>query len=99
MNRRMVRGLVAVSCLLWVGCGTPETANGSGALKEVPRERTMILGLLQMLDYDSFNPYLPGVTSDTGFNFLFEPLYFYNAYGRKDNLVPWIAEGHEYNED
>ena len=99
MNRRMVRGLIAASCLLWVGCGTPETANGSGALKEVPRERTMILGLLQMLDYDSFNPYLPGVTSDTGFNFLFEPLYFYNAYGKKDNLVPWIAEGHEYNED
>ena len=99
MNRRMVRGLVAVSCLLWAGCGTPEIADGPGALKEVPRERTMILGLLQMLDYDSLNPYLPGVTSDTGFNFLFEPLYFYNAYGKKDNLVPWIAEGHEYNED
>ena len=99
MKRRMARHLIAASCLLGIACGAPETADGPGALKQVPRERTMILGLLQMLDYDSFNPYLPGVTSDTGFNFLFEPLYFYNAYGEKDNLERWIAEGHEYNED
>ena len=53
----------------------------------------------QMKDYDTFNPYLPGRTSRTGYQFLYEPLYFYNAYGASDNIIPWIATGHEFNAD
>jgi hypothetical protein len=45
------------------------------------------MGLPQMQDYDAFNPYIPGVSS-TGSNFLYEPLYYYNAYGEEDNLIP-----------
>ena len=51
----------------------------------------------QFQDYDAFNPYLPGKVSRTGYNFLYEPLYFYNAY--RDEIIPWIATGHEYNAD
>ena len=51
----------------------------------------------QFQDYDAFNPYLPGKVSRTGYNFLYEPLYFYNAY--RDEIIPWIATGHEYNSD
>jgi len=53
----------------------------------------------QFQDFDSFNPYLPGKVSRTGYNFLYEPLYFYNAYREEDGLIPWIAEGHEYSDD
>ncbi len=52
-----------------------------------------------MKDYDTFNPYVPGQTSRTGYQFLYEPLYFYNAYGAKDNIIPWIATGHDFNAD
>ena len=96
---RIIAILIASIALLCIACGEGNAPGETEALQQVPRNRTMILGLPQMLDYDSFNPYLPGVTSDTGFNFLFEPLYFYNAYGEEDNLLPWIAEGHQYNED
>ena len=55
-------------------------------------------GLPQMRDYDSFNPFIVG-TQSPGFDYLFEPLYFYNAYVEKDHVIPWIAESHEYNAD
>ena len=81
-------------------CGLALSACGSdeGAIKNVPRDRTLILGLPQMRDYDSFNPFIVG-TQSPGFDYLFEPLYFYNAYVEKDHLIPWIAERHEYNAD
>ena len=72
----------------------------------MPRHRTLILDCVdlsacagQFKDYNSFNPYIPGQVSRTGFNFLYEPLYFYNAYRTADGVIPWIATGHEYNAD
>jgi len=50
----------------------------------------------QIQDYNSFNPYLPESTSRTGYNFVFEPLYFYNAFEGK--LIPWIATEHHFND-
>ena len=51
-------------------------------------------------NYNSFNPFLLTGVSKTGWNFQYEPLYFYNAYSpQADNIIPWIATGHEYNED
>ena len=54
----------------------------------------------QIKDYNSFNPFLLIGVSETGWNFLYEPLYFYNAYATDgENIIPWIATGHEYNDD
>ena len=93
----------AACSLLVAACGgTPEEGQ-AGASTDVPktvsRDRTLILGLRLMLDYDAFNPFNIGTVSQTGPNYLFEPLYYYNAYSETDNLIPWIAEGHSYNDD
>ncbi len=94
-------------CVFLIACGGEgkKGALGSGGLKHIPRERTVISDCLsdicagQFKDYDSFHPYLPTATSTAGFNFLYEPLYFYNAYSQDGNITPWIAEGHEYSND
>ena len=72
--------------------------------REVPRNRTLIMDCAdnstcagQIQDYNSFNPYLVETTSRTGYNFVFEPLYFYNAFDGK--LIPWIATKHRFNAD
>lgn len=91
---------------LLIGCGGDPSGDGGAStrLKNVPRNRTLIMDCAesnicggQIQDYNSFNPFLPGTTSRTGFNFLYEPLYYYNAF--KDEVVPWIATGHEFNAD
>ncbi len=94
--RRFTVPLLLMAALL-TACGS-EPQGEEGQLHSVPRNRTLIMGLPQMQDYDAFNPYIPGVSS-TGSNFLYEPLYYYNAYGEEDNLIPWIAQSHQYNED
>jgi peptide/nickel transport system substrate-binding protein len=84
-------------CLTLVSCG----GSGDGSptsLKQVPRNRTLILGIQLLTDYDSFNPFILG-TSSPGFDYQYEPLYFYNAYVGQDNVIPWIATGHEFNDD
>jgi peptide/nickel transport system substrate-binding protein len=98
--------LLIAAAWLAGGCGeSPSDQGGPGtSLRSVPRNRTLIMDCSesnicggQILDYNSFNPFLAGTTSRTGYNFLYEPLYFYNAF--KDEVIPWIATGHEFNED
>ena len=96
--------LLALSA--WLAFGLGGCGDGGPGLKNVPRNRTLVLDCAengpcggQIKDYDSFNPYLAGTTSRTGSNFLYEPLYYYNAFVEEDNLIPWIATGHEYNDD
>ena len=104
MKNALVRSFALLALLS--ACG-PTAEDGEGnSLKSVPRNRTLILDCLevnicsgQIKDYDSFNPYIPGRTSRTGWNFLFEPLYFYNAYREENNIIPWLAESHTFNED
>ena len=104
MKNALVRSFALLALLS--ACG-PTAEDGEGnSLKSVPRNRTLILDCLevnicsgQIKDYDSFNPYIPGRTSRTGWNFLFEPLYFYNAYRDENNIIPWLAESHTFNED
>ena len=86
-------------CLLLFSCGSSQDDTGGPRQGQVARNRTLILGLTQMQDHDAFNPFIPGVVSSTGSNFLFEPLYYYNAFSEDNNLIPWIAESHQYNED
>ena len=88
-----------IAVLALIACGE----GGEVGLKQVPRERTLVTDCVdqgtcsgQFQDYGSFNPYLPGKVSRTGYNFLYEPLYFYNAY--RDETMSWIATGHEYND-
>lgn len=95
-----------LSSLLLSGCGEHPADEGgqSGSIRQVPRNRTLIMDCAenntcsgQIQDYNSFNPYLPGTTSRTGYNFVYEPLYFYNAF--KGEMIPWVATGHKFNED
>ena len=78
---------------------------GGYVLKKVPRNRTLIMDCSeantcsgQIQDYNSFNPFIPGGISRIGYNFLYEPLYFFNAYEENSELIPWIAESHHFNE-
>ncbi len=94
--------IFAVSCGQGQG---PEKSNPSKN-KPVPRNRTLIMDCPeantcsgQIQDYNSFNPFIPGSISRIGYNFLFEPLYFFNAYRHDSALVPWIATNHRFNED
>ncbi len=100
-----------LSAWLLSGCGdspsdqatSQRTDAAESALIQVPRNRTLIMDCAesgtcagQIQDYNSFNPYLPETTSRTGYNFAFEPLYFYNAFEGK--LIPWIATDHRFND-
>jgi peptide/nickel transport system substrate-binding protein len=81
------------------GCTAGENSIDHRSLKQVPRNRTIILGVGPAdLNFDSFNPFNPLTPTGTGLDVLFEPLYFYNAYRDSDNLIPWIATGHRYND-
>ncbi len=78
----------------------PAAASG-GALKEVPRSKTLLLaqGGAQgkYLDYDLWNAYALGANHQTGPNLTHEPLAFYSAYGDKEYL--WLASGYDYSPD
>ena len=99
---------VLIITSLWLAACTgqdPNAASGNG-LKNVPRNRTLIMDCSesntcagQIQDYNSFNPFIPGSISRIGYNFLYEPLYFFNAYEDDAELVPWIAESHEFSPD
>ena len=100
MKLKIALTLALGSALIWVACG------GSGGGSAPARNRTFIMDCSsdqsctgQIKDFDSFNPFLLINVSKTGWNFLYEPLYFYNAYVESDNIIPWIAEGHQYNAD
>ncbi len=93
--------LFACAALLLVACDGDEVG-----LKKVPRNRTLIMDCAeantcagQIQDYNSFNPFIPGGISRIGYNFLYEPLYFFNAYEKNSELIPWIAQSHHFNED
>ena len=89
--------------LPFIACSGGE---GGYVLKKVPRNRTLIMDCAeantcsgQIQDYNSFNPFIPGSISRIGYNFLYEPLYFFNAYEENSELIPWIADSHQFNED
>jgi peptide/nickel transport system substrate-binding protein len=99
MKLKIALALGLVATLGWVACGgsnTPSTGRNRTLIMDCSSDQSCTG---QIKDFDSFNPFLLINVSKTGWNFLFEPLYFYNAYTETDNIIPWIAEGHEYNDD
>ena len=87
-------------------------AQDSGAVKKVERNRTLIFGItaVQITDATTFNPYVPGISTMTGFPYCFEPAFYYNAYNTDEvcgpegvdcdkGLIPWLAESFKYNAD
>ncbi len=87
-------------------------AQDSGQIKEVPRERTLIHGITgnQLTDYNSFNPFLPGIATSSGYPIANEGLFYYNAYNTETvcgpegtecsaGVIPWLGTGYEYNAD
>jgi peptide/nickel transport system substrate-binding protein len=76
-------------------------AAGSGQLKDVPRNRTLILAQGgsegKMQDWNNWNPYNLGGNHQTGSNIFFEPLAYYSAYADKE--YPWLAESYVYSPD
>ena len=76
--------------LILSGCG------GGSQPGSIPRNRTLVMDCPsegdcsgQIKDYAAFNPFLLTGITKTGWNFLFEPLYFYNAYADEgENIIP-----------
>jgi peptide/nickel transport system substrate-binding protein len=93
-----------IATLLSLSCDDGTNQGSRGEFRQVHRNRTLIMDCAesntcagQIQDYSTFNPYLPGTVSRTGYNFVFEPLYFYNAF--KGEVIPWISTGHQFNDD
>lgn len=91
---------------------TPVPAASGGQLKQVARNRTLVLGLTggQLTDAQTFNPYLLTTSTSTGYPYCYEPLFFYNSYHTdkvsgppgmqsKDGTVPWLGESFAFNGD
>ncbi|MGN6756589.1 MAG: hypothetical protein ACTHMJ_09405, partial [Thermomicrobiales bacterium] len=53
-----------------------------GPIKNVARNRTLILGITgtQLTDFNTFNPFLPGISTSTGFPYVYEAPFYYNSY-------------------
>lgn len=94
------------------GAPGPGPGNAPAGLKEVPRNRTLVLGITgtSLTDFQTFNPYLPGIATSTGYPYCFEPLFYYNAFHTgqtcgpegiacDEGVIPWLAETSEYTED
>jgi peptide/nickel transport system substrate-binding protein len=78
-----------------------ESDTPSGELKEIPRNRTLMLiwggeeG--RYIDHELWNPYAVGSNHQNGPGLFYEPLFFYSAFA--DEWYPWLAESYEYNDD
>lgn len=80
---------------------TPDTSE-LGVLKNVPRNRTLVLGAWefqsQLVGTDNWNPILNRAAIRTNYGkFVFEPLYYANLNTGEE--YPWLAESYELDED
>ena len=78
-----------------------QPAAASGALKTVPRNRTLISSFhandTQYSEADIWNPYCIGGTHQHGVQMFFEPLAYYSAFADKTTM--WLAESFKYSTD
>lgn len=123
LNRRdLLRGVAMAAPAVALGCTTGAPSGQPGApapggqggqgLKQVARNRTLVLGITgtSLTDFQTFNPYLPGIATSSGYPYCFEPLFYYNAFHTdqvcgpegmdcEDGIIAWLAESYEYNAD
>jgi len=80
-----------------------ETAGQSAELKDVPRNRTLIMAGLggehpgAFTDIELFNSYAPGLSRSGFTQACNEALFYYNMIG--DEFIPWMGESYTYNDD
>jgi len=80
--------ILAVAALLLV----PTLA---GALADVPRNRTLVLGWSIASPIGVTNPWaVPGYTHQEGNVFMWEPLYYFGIFADKE--IPWLADSMKY---
>jgi peptide/nickel transport system substrate-binding protein len=65
-------------------------------LGEVPRNRTLILSILQSANRQ-FNPFNSASNHQNGTAILYEPCAYYNIF--TDKTIFWLTESYQYNED
>ena len=65
-------------------------------LKDVPRNRTLVLGWSISSPIGVTNPWaIPGYTHQEGNNFMWEPLYYFAIFADKE--IPWLAQSMKYS--
>lgn len=105
--------LLAIVSIVIVGCAAPApegAATGSEAVTEesaamdsgdVPREETLVIateGTNTISGPENFNPFVSGsVGTGHGQSVILESLYYLNY--ETGEMMPWLAEGHEFSED
>ena len=106
MGKRVGRLGQVMCCMLMAVCGGGGGSQDGAGPAKVERNRTLIMDCAdltncggQFVDYNTFNPFVPGGLSRTGFNFLYEPLFFLNAYEARAQPVPWTGESYRFNDD
>ncbi|MCL5942766.1 MAG: ABC transporter substrate-binding protein, partial [Actinobacteria bacterium] len=81
----------------------PAAAAKPSGLKQVPRNRTLIMAGLGgehpggFTDVDNFNILMPGTSRSGYYNAASQPLFYYNMIG--DTWIPWNGESYQYNAD
>jgi len=73
------------------------SATPGATLKEVARNRTVILGWSITSPIGVTNPWSLGYTHQEGNVFLWEPLEYYGIFASKE--IPWLADSMDYNAD
>lgn len=78
----------------------PAAAPSPAVRTTVPREKTLILGFEggPVQAPEMANPYVPGLRINQGYHqLMIESLYYLNY--ETGQAIPWLAEGHQYNQD
>ena len=94
--------LLASGLALPIGLFRVSEATAAGAIKDVPRNRTLVTvrdggtdG--KFIEHELWSPYVIGSNPQLGGNIIYEPLAFYSAFADKEIL--WLAEGYSYSPD
>ena len=92
--------------LLVASCGGGSGGGAGVTPQQIDRNRTLIMDCAeltncggQFVDHNTFNPFVPGGLSRTGYNFLYEPLFFRNAYDVESGVEPWAGESFRFNDN
>jgi peptide/nickel transport system substrate-binding protein len=93
--------LLALAAPTTVAAAVP--AAQGGQLREVPRNRTLIMAGLGgehpggFTDVDNYNIWVPGFSRSGYSNVAAQPLFYYNM--MKDEFIYWNGESYQYNSD